>query len=121
MAGGHIYRLKDDRERWRAALETMGLSQVRRTLMERPDRSPDETFHDLTPIPPFPTRRFVQDWVIERENRLFRFTRPVVFTIAVLMVCLLFVYFAQIAWQTSVPRAPYLPAPVANPNSPTVQ
>ncbi len=121
MAGGHIYRLKDDRERWRAALEQMGLPQVRRTLMDRPDRPPEETFHDLTPVPPFPTRRFVQEWVIERENRIFRLTRSVVFTIAVLMFCLLFVYFAQTAWKTSVPQPPYTPAPVANPNSPTVQ
>lgn len=115
---GHIYRLKDDRERWRAALERMGLDQVRQTLLDRPDRPPEETFHDLTPLPPYPTRRFVQDWVIERENQIFRVSRRFVTTAVGLLLFVLFVYFALMGWQTAVPPAPYLPAPVDTANSP---
>ena len=115
------YKVKDDRTRWRAALERMGLDQVRANLKERPDRPLDDPFHDLVATPPFPTRGFVQQWLIDRENQIFRLSKSVVLICATAVLFLLFLYLLRMTWFTTVPQPPYNPAPVLQPNSPTVQ
>ena len=105
--------VKDDRERWRSALNRMGVDQVRQTLRERPDRPRDEVFPNLFPDPPFPTRGFVQDWLLEQENRLIRVSPSTIAIVVAALMVMLLSFFAASTFENSFPQLPVSPAPEA--------
>jgi hypothetical protein len=103
--------LRDDRERWRHALERMGVDQVRQILRERPDRPLDEPFPNLLPDPPFPTRGFAQDWLLEQENRIIRLSKSTIFIIIAAIMVVLMGWFASSSFQNALPQPPSYVAP----------
>jgi hypothetical protein len=106
-----IVKTQDDSKRWKQGLERIGVDQVRQMLRERPDRPRDEIFPNIFPDPPFPTRGFAQDWVLEQENRIFRLSKSMVLVIVAAVVVVLMAWFAASSLNNVLPQPPVNPPP----------
>lgn len=60
-------------ERWHDAMCTMGRAAVEAALRRRPGR-PTDRIDDVGGEPPYPTRAFCEQWCVEQDNILYRFT-----------------------------------------------
>ncbi len=100
------YKMVDDRKRWRAACEQIGADHVRHILTAQPARSLDEVVFDVVQVPPYPTRRFLQEWLVDRENTIFRLSTPMIMTIIAALGALLLIWFAYDAFIYQLPSAP---------------
>ncbi len=81
-------------ERWRAAMGRMGKIAVEAELRRRPGR-PSERVLDIGNEAPYPTREFCEQWCIEQDNILFRFSPRIGVVLALfvlLLACVLQVY-----------------------------
>jgi hypothetical protein len=107
------FKIQDDAQRWRQALDRMGVDFARETLRQRPHASRDERFNDLVPDPPYPTRGFVEDWVLEQENRVFRLSRSTIYIILAAVAVLILGWFATSSLQGVLPQSTTAPSPAA--------
>ena len=94
ISGDNITQLANE-ERWRDAMQRMGRSAVEAHLRRRPGR-PTEAIDDVGYDPPYPPRAFCEQWCIEQDNILFRFS-PRMVAIAVTLVIVMCASLLQ-AW-----------------------
>jgi len=74
-------------ERWHDAMRRMGRAAVEAALRRRPGR-PAERIDDIGSEPPYPTRAFCEQWCVEQDNIVYRFT-PRTAVILTLIVAIL--------------------------------